>query len=294
MSFTVGSPAFYRSVSIHPAYGPWVGGRRPAEVIKELNKTRGLFGMLDADKRRIHLGWKVDSKPNDDAVRVFSGIWYSSPEFQISVNDHPVPIVSVLVDPENVREATAIILSVAGAFRLQLQLTAFADMAVPEVLELTEVPRREYSDIVEIYEDSIAPARRTRFEQLRKIDVERRLAQSHSTFEECQIKTRHVFAGARIVQSSEGGQTVGPGEINASIRGPGVFLIGEGGAAIDHQKSDGVTDQLERIVDQTDNEASVEDNAGMTPAAPQTVEPRDLSHAPVGRPKKRGTFSRHL
>jgi hypothetical protein len=48
---------------------------------------------------------------------------------------------------------------------------------------------------------------------------------------------------------------------------------------------------LDSTVDQTDIEASDEDNAGKTPAAPQSVEPRDLSQEPVGRPKKGGTFS---
>jgi putative transposase len=271
--------------------GVGMGGRRPAEVMKELNKTRGLFKMIDADERRIHLGWKVEVKPDDEGVRVFSGIWYSSPEFQIAVDDHPVPKVSVFVDPENVNEATAIIPGVAGAFRLQLQVTAFADLTVPEVLELTEAHRREDPDITKIHEDRIASTRRERFDQLSKIGVERRLDRSHSTFEECRTKARHVFAGARIVRSSEGGQTVRPGEINASMQGSGVFPIGDGGAAIDHQKSDGATDLLDSTVDQTDIEASDEDNAGKTPAAPQSVEPRDLSQEPVGRPKKGGTFS---
>lgn len=271
--------------------GIGMGGRRPAEVLKELNKTRGLFKMIDADKRRIHLGWKFEVTPNDEGVRVLSGIWFSSPEFQVAVDDHAVSKVSVFVDPENVNEATAIIPGVAEEFRLQLQVTAFADLTIPEVLELTEAHRREDPDITEIYEDRIASTRRNRFDQLKKIGVERRLARSHSTFEECRMKARHVFAGARIVRSSEGGQTVRPGDLTASMQGPGVFLIGDGGAAIDHQQSDLETDLFESTADQTDSEVSVEGSDGRTPAAPKSAEPRDLRQLPLGRPKKGGTFS---
>ena len=38
--------------------GIGMGGRRPAEVLKELNETRGLFRPIDEDRRRIHLGLK--------------------------------------------------------------------------------------------------------------------------------------------------------------------------------------------------------------------------------------------
>lgn len=271
--------------------GIGMGGRRPAEVLKELNKTRGLFKMIGADKRRIHLGWKFEVTPNDEGVRVLSGIWFSSPEFQVAVDDHAVSKVSVFVDPENVNEATAIIPGVAEEFRLQLQVTAFADLTVPEVLELTEAHLREDPDITEIYEDRIASTRRKLFDQLRKIGVERRLPRSHSTFEECRMKARHVFAGARIVRPSEGGQTVRPGDLTASMQGPGVFLIGDGGAAIDHQESDLETDLFESTADQTDSEVSVEGSDGRTPAAPKSAEPRDLRQLPLGRPKKGGTFS---
>lgn len=271
--------------------GVGMGGRRPAEVLKELNKTRGLFKMMDADKRRIHLGWKFEVTPNDEGVRVFSGIWFSSPEFQVAIDDHAVSKVSVFVDPENVNEATAIIPGVAGEFRLQLQVTAFADLTVPEVLELTEAHRREVPGITEIYEDRIASTRRKLFDQLRKIGVERRLPRSHSTFEECRMKARHVFAGARIVRPSEGGQTVRPGDLTASMQGPGVFLIGDGGAAIDHQERDLKTDLFKITADQTDSEVFVEGSDGRTPAAPKSAEPRNLSQLPLGRPKKGGTFS---
>lgn len=271
--------------------GAGMGGRRPAEVLKELNKTRGLFKMMDADQRRIHLGWKFEVTPNDEGVRVLSGIYFNSPEFQVAVDDHAVSKVSIFVDPENVNEATAIIPGVAREFRLQLQVTAFADLTIPEVLELTEAHRREAPGITEIYEDRIASTRRKRFDQLKHIGVERRLARSHSTFEECRIKARHVFAGARIVRPSEGGQTVRPGDLMASLQGPGVFLIGDGGAEIDHQERKQEADAFESTVDQTNSELTVESNDDTTPTALKPAELHDLRQLPLGRPKKGGTFS---
>jgi len=271
--------------------GAGMGGRRPAEVIRELNETRGLFKMMDADQRRIHLGWKLEVTPNDEGVRVFSGIWYNSKEFQVAVDDRAVSKVSVFVDPENVNEATAIIPGVAGEFRLQLQVTAFADLTVPEVLELTEAYRKEHADVTEIYEDRIASTRRKRFDQLRQIGVERRLSRSHSTFEECRTKARHVFGGARIVRSSAIGQTVRPGEITANMQGPGIFLIGDGGAAIEHDEIDRAIDLLENNVEQGGSETSTETNPEKIPAAPKSEKAVDERHQPIGRPKNNGKFS---
>ncbi|WP_171239095.1 hypothetical protein [Ruegeria sp. HKCCA5763] len=66
--------------------GIGMGGRRPAEVLKELNETRGLFSPINEDKRRIHLGLKQSLTPTDEGVRAFSGIWYNSDEFQRAVD----------------------------------------------------------------------------------------------------------------------------------------------------------------------------------------------------------------
>ncbi len=163
--------------------------------------------------------------------------------------------------------------------------------AVLEVLELTEAHRREDPDITEIYEDRIASTRRKLYDQLRKIGIECKLPRSHSTFEECRMKARHVFAGARMVRPSEGGQTVRPGDLTASIQGPGIFLIGDGGAAIDHQESDLETELFESTTAQIGSEISVEGSDGRTPVAPTSVESRILKQLPLGRPKKGGTFS---
>jgi putative transposase len=270
--------------------GVGMGGRRPAEVIKELNKTRGLFKLMDEDQRRIHLGWKLEVTPNDEGVRVFSGIWFNSPEFQIAIDNKAVTKVSVFVDPENVNEATAIIPRVAGEFRLQLQVTAFADMTIPEVLELTEAHRREHPDVTEIHEDRIASTRRKRFDQLRRIGVENKLPRSYSTFDECRTKARHVFGGARIVRSSENFRTVQPGEISSSNNGPGVFSIGDGGAVIDHQDDDLAAVSIERETAIAEDEVSIDVVQKPEPVVRPITKLHEQRSLPIGRPKTKGTF----
>lgn len=254
--------------------GVGMGGRRPAEVLEELNKTRGLFRPMNEDERRIQLGWKVEVTPNDEGVRVFSGIWYSSKQFQVAVDEYPATKVSVYIDPENVNEATAVIPGVASVFRLQLQVTAFADLTVPEVLELTQAYLREHPSITDIYEDRIASMRRKLFDQLRKIGVEKKLPRSYSTFDECAAKASHLYAGTRIVRSFPEAQTVPPGEISSNYSGPGVFPIGGDEAVIERQENDVNSDRPHKSADNTRREQSKVDN----------------KHTLIGRPKKKGTF----
>ena len=214
--------------------GIGMGGRRPAEMFKTLNETRGLFRPLDEDQRRVHLGWPSEVTPNDEGVRVFSGIWYNSDELQKVVDDPTVTKVTVFVDPDDVNEATVIIPHVNKPVRVQLQITAFADMTLPQVLELMQAHRKEDPEITEIHEDRLAKTRRQRFDQLKAIGVERRLSSSSSTFEECKTKSRAVFAGARIIQTTVTANAVRPGEIMSSTTGPGVYNIGNGGVVIEH------------------------------------------------------------
>jgi putative transposase len=214
--------------------GIGMGGRRPAEMFKTLNDTRGLFRPLDEDQRRVHLGWPSEVTPNDEGVRVFSGIWYNSDELQKVVDDPTVTKVTVFVDPDDVNEATVITPHVNKPVRVQLQITAFADMTLPQVLELMQAHRKEDPEITEIHEDRLAKTRRQRFDQLKAIGVERRLSNSSSTFEECKTKSRAVFAGARIIQTTVTENAVRPGEIMSSTTGPGVYNIGNGGVVIEH------------------------------------------------------------
>ncbi|WP_223429076.1 hypothetical protein [Tateyamaria pelophila] len=270
--------------------GVGMGGRRPAEVIKELNEKRGLYTPLPEDQRRIHLGWKSEVTPNDEGVRVFGGIWYNSNEFQKAIDREPRGKVAVFVDPDNVTEATAIIPDVKGEFRLQLQVTAFAELTISEVLEVTQAYLKENPDVTEIYEDRIASERRKRFDQLKKTGVERNLPRSHSTFEEVRNKAASVFSGARVVPSPKDFPTVRPGDINSGLSGPGVLSIGEGETITDDLHGDPASDSIEGTSEAAAEATSVdgaEDPEAARPPETKTIDPK---HRPIGRPKTKGTF----
>ncbi|UWQ81709.1 hypothetical protein K3725_21710 (plasmid) [Leisingera sp. S132] len=133
------------------------------------------MGMSDAQMEVVcpHLGWKFDLKPNDEGVRVLSGLFYSSDTFQQGVDNWPGK-VSVFIDPDNLNFATAVIPGRPTLFRLALQTTVFADLTVSEFLELMESYRREDPETTTLYEDRIAKVRLERFELLKKIGVQRR------------------------------------------------------------------------------------------------------------------------
>lgn len=270
--------------------GVGMGGRRPAEVIKELNEKRGLYTPLPEDQRRIHLGWKSEVTPNDEGVRVFSGIWYNSNEFQKAIDREPRGKVAVFVDPDNVTEATAIIPDVVREFRLQLQVTAFADLTVAEVIEVTQAYRKENPDITELYEDRIAETREKRARELRKIGIERNLPRSYSTIEEIRNKARAVFGGARVVPSPENFNTVRPGEINSGLSGPGVLTIGDGETVTNDQNVDPATASIKGTSEAAAGATSVDGAEDPKAARPPEARTLDPKHQPIGRSKTKGTF----
>ena len=271
--------------------GIGMGGRRPIEVLKELNETRRLFKTIDEDVRRIHLGWKVEVTPNDEGVCVFSGIWYNSDALQRIIDDYPKTKIAVFVDPENVNSATAVIPGISDILRLQLQVTAYADLTVPEVLELTQAYRKEAPEITEIHEDRLAFTRRQRNDLLKEIGVEHKLSRSYSTFEECINKARAVFGGARIVPSYDNGSTVRPGAISSSISGPGIFQIGDGGAIIEHEPADPAHATIEGETDVPETEARSDDDVALITPSKITTKSPENKQLPIGRPKTKGSFA---
>lgn len=270
--------------------GIGMGGRRPAEVIKELNETRNLFKLMDEDQRRIHLGWKIQVTPNDEGVCVFSGLWFNSNRLQYLIDDYPGIKIAVFVDPENVNEATAVIPGVHELIRLQLQITAFADLTIPEVLNLTQAYRLEDPEVTEMHEDRIASTRRKRFDLLRTIGVEHDLSRSHSTFEECRNKARHIFGGARVVKNSNKMLSVRPGAINSQVSGPGVFQIG-GDDLIEHEPIDAGHDQIDDQNGTEDETVQATSSEKTTRAPKPDTKSHEDKQQPIGRPKTKGSFS---
>jgi putative transposase len=211
-----------------------MGGRRPIDVWNELQETRGCFRPLDPGKRRIQLGWEVNATPTDEGVRVFSGLWFNSEKFQEKLEEARYHgKVRVFVDPEDITCATVLIPKIKEPVDVVLQVTAFADLSLPEVLELLEIWRREDPRATEIYEDRLASIRRARHDQLYAIGVERKLKRSFSTFEECEKKARDLFRGARVIGSAPLAGTTPAGMITDLMPSQNTFLIGGDDMLID-------------------------------------------------------------
>ncbi len=147
--------------------------------------------------------------------------------------------VSVFVDPDDINAATVVIRGIDEPITVHLQITAFADMTVPEVLQLMAACRKEDHQQRTIYEDQIARTRRHRADRLEAIGVERKLNRSYATFEECQRKAAAVFAGARIARTPVAG-TVAPGDILNLTGSENVYQIGDGPMVIE-----GIGDEMD-------------------------------------------------
>ncbi|MAC79025.1 MAG: hypothetical protein CML66_13270 [Rhodobacteraceae bacterium] len=216
--------------------GVGMGGRRPAEVYQELNETRETFRLLDADLRRVHLGWPFKLQPNDEGVRVLEGLFYSSDEFQ-TARDKRKGKVTVYIDPDDLSFATAVIPRDPKTYELALQTTVFADLTVSEFLELMTQYRRENPEVTTLYEDRIAKVRLERHEQLKKIGVERRLPKSYVSMDEARMKAKSLFAGSRLVPTPVPLDTVSPGTLATATSGPGILPIGDA-ILIDHEPAE--------------------------------------------------------
>ncbi|ULB09625.1 transposase family protein [Cereibacter azotoformans] len=212
--------------------GVGMGGRRPSEVYKLLNETRRCFGRLDENTRRIHLGWEDRVTPTDEGVRAFSGLWYSSPEFQEKIDGYRGK-VSVFVDPDDVTQATVLVPGEKEPFTVVIQITAFADLTLPQVLELMAEWRKEDPETAEIHDDRLARIRRDRHDSLKALGVERKLPRSHSTIEECKAKAKALFAGARIIRGEVMPGTTPVGSLTQLGSGPAIFQLGSGDRVIE-------------------------------------------------------------
>jgi hypothetical protein len=195
---------------------------------KHIAETRGCFRPMDPNLRRIHLGWEESVTPTDEGVRVFGGIWFNSDELQIAIDDARIMgrKLSVFVDPENMARATVLVPSVDEPIEVHLQITAFADMTLVEILDLMAEWRKENPKTAEIHNDRVMKFRSDIFKMMRVIGVERKLPRSFSTIAECRNKARSIFAGARIVPGRLLEGTVGPIDIMNFSRAENVFRIG--------------------------------------------------------------------
>jgi hypothetical protein len=158
-------------------------------------------------------------------VRVFRGIYFNSDQFQV-LRDRVRGKVKVFIDPDDLNTATVVLPGVNDPVEVQFQVTAFADMTLPEVLKLMAEHRQEDPSISEIYEDRILQTRRQRYDRIKAIGLEHHLPRSYSTVEECREMAKAVFAGARLTKSQPLAGTTRPGTITDMQPEDGVFRVG--------------------------------------------------------------------
>jgi len=266
-----------------PHSGVGMGGRRPYEVYQQINATRGHVLPMDQNLRRIHLGWEFDVTPTDEGVRVLSWIWYNSDCFQREQefwreerSGQPSGTVKVFIDPDDMTRATVLLHGVKEPIEVYIQITAFADMTAPEILELIAMMRKEDSKMTEIHEDQIMRTRRDRHEQLKVIGVERNLPRSFSTVNECRRKADAFLLGARSIKAGQLHGTIPAGSVTSMMNSPFVFPLGAANEIIDGTVAE---------------PASVVDPFGQTEQAPLSEMPQPpqgpISRKPHSGPRKK-------
>lgn len=219
-------------------WGVGMGGRRPYEVYKTLNESRGCIAPIDANIRRISLGWKEMVTPSHEGVRVFRGIWFNSDLLQQELEANRIEgKVSVYVDPDDVSRATVVLPGVKYPVEVDLQITAYADLTVPQVLQLMALWLKEHDETAEIHNDRLLQLRFERSKELKEIAQRHRLARSYSTIEECQKKAKELFRASRVIRSTQLADMTPPGQIANLENGPSVFNIGLESTLIEGQIS---------------------------------------------------------
>jgi hypothetical protein len=136
-------------------------------------------------------------------------------------------------DPDDMNLATVILPKAPEPIEVQLQITAFADMTLPEILRLMAEQRREDPETTAFHDDRVMRTRLERHAQVAAIGVEHDLPRSHSTIEECQAMGRAVFAGAHVVRSEPLAGTTSPGDLTSLTGSNGVYRLGNQYGPID-------------------------------------------------------------
>lgn len=283
----------------HHGFGMW--GRRPAEVYQDVYKTREIFEPMDPDLRRIHLCWEEKVIPTSEGVRVYSGIWFNSPELQQAIEDTAgydrsrQRQVSVFVDPDNLSEATVVLPRMTAPIRVQLQTSAFADMSISEVLNLIRACRKEDPATTEIHEDRLAKVRRERRDLLETIGVEKGLSRSYQTRAEIKAKARIIFQGARVIASNGVQGAAKAGQLTAERPDGKIFDFTGGAGIIDGKVVDPAPSQAHALnseimaeeVSETISPEAVEATGTKRTSAknsPKSSPPAEPPKAVFGRP----------
>ncbi len=102
-----------------------------------------------------------------------------------------------------------------------LELTAFADMALGELVQLVADYQRDGSATIDIHDDRLMEVKSRRFSDISSIALEHDLPRSYMTVEECEAMAQAVFAGGRPIRSEEQPGTPAPNAITKLDPGAG-------------------------------------------------------------------------
>lgn len=268
-------------------YGVGMGGRRPRDVYETINETRGHIPLIDPHNRRIHLGWEQEVTPTDEGVRLFQGIWFNSDELQKKRDEYRVKgKVKVFVDPDNMNSATVVLPKVKEPVEVHLQMTAFADMTLPEILRLMAEQRREDPESAAFHEDRVMRTRKQRYDQITAIGVEHNLPRSYSTIAECKAMAKAVFSGARVIPSQPILGTTRPGAITDLQPSEGVYRIG-----LDEAPIDGTAEWSDPVETAGETGPNDSETGSLTTSEPHDFQPN--SGHPSPNTRSPGKQSRH-
>jgi hypothetical protein len=174
-------------------YGVTMMGARPANMAQAVNDEYGMILPPPDHDRRIQLGWASEVKITDEGVKVFN-LPYSSKALQ-QLRDEVTGKVTVYVDPDNIADATVLIVGHPDPILVELKWTAMRDLTLPEFLEVALQARKETPEETRLIESQLARIRGARENHMKNLAIENKLPRSFMTLAEANAKARVIRSG---------------------------------------------------------------------------------------------------
>jgi putative transposase len=174
-------------------YGVTMTTARPAHMAEAVNDEYGMILPPPDHDRRIQLGWASEAKITDEGVKVFN-LPYNSSALQ-ELRDEVRGKVTVYVDPDNIADATVLIVGHPDPILVELMWTAMRDLTLPEFLEVALQARKETPEETRLIESQLARIRGEREDHMTNLALEHKLPRSFMTLAEANAKAHVVRTG---------------------------------------------------------------------------------------------------
>ena len=174
-------------------YGTTMMGARPANMAKEISEEYGVILPPADHDRRIHFGWKSEVLITDEGVKAFNLPFNSSAiqELRDIVNGK----VSVFVDPDNIANATVLVVGHPEPILVEMTWTAMKDLTLKQFLDVALQARKETPEETRLVESHLARVRRNRETKQDEWAIERNVPRSFMTREEADAKAVAIRTG---------------------------------------------------------------------------------------------------